>query len=69
MEARLLTLLKQDPLYQKLLSSCEKAEQAYLRILAGLNPEDQALLEQYITLCEELDHRKLQLILEHPFEF
>lgn len=62
-EQRLNNLLKADRLYQELLAQCLQAEKDYQRICNTLCEEDRLLLDRYISLCEEMDHRKLQLAL------
>ena len=62
-EERLNALLKADSIYQSLLTQCLHAEEDYHRICTTLCENDRLSLERYIILCEELDHRKLQLAL------
>lgn len=50
-----------DKAYQRLLAQATDLEPEYDRILAALPPEDRQLLERYISLGEELEHRKLTL--------
>ena len=45
-----------DPEYQELLSRQAETEQAYLRILKKLDAQDRQTVEQYISLCEELEY-------------
>ena len=60
-EHRLAEKIRNDPVYQELLRQCEQAETEYLRIRSSLPEKDGILLERYIVLCEELDHRRLFL--------
>ena len=53
--------LKTDQEYQGLLWECRMLEQEYLRIAAALPEQDRVLLDRYITLCEELEHRECYL--------
>ena len=48
-----------DVEYQRQLAACITLEQEYERIRAYLSEEDRRLLDRYISLCEELDHRRL----------
>ena len=52
---------KTDQKYQRLLWECQMLEQEYLRIAAALPEQDRVLLDRYITLCEELEHRQCYL--------
>lgn len=54
---RIAMLVRHDAEYQKLLSECKKLEPEYQRIMASLPEKDRALLDRYITLCEELEYR------------
>ncbi len=62
-EERLTALLKTDTIYQSLLTQCLYAEEDYQRIYNTLCKTDRLSLDRYISLCEELDHRKLLLAL------
>lgn len=57
---------RKDPEYQSLLRRCREAEGAYRVILDSLPPERQEQLEDYIALCEELEHRLTVLACEVP---
>lgn len=50
-------LVKTDREYQTLLWQCRMLEPEYQRIMASLPEQDRALLDRYITLCEELEYR------------
>lgn len=54
---RIAVLVQTDAEYHKLLSECKQLEPEYLRIVASLPEKDRALLDRYITLCEELEYR------------
>lgn len=62
-ETRLHHAIRCDAEYQMLLKQCLDAETEYLRIRNSLSPEDQQVLERYLSLCEEMDHRKLVIAL------
>lgn len=64
-ERSLAVLLERDSIYQQLLKACLQYEVEYQRICARLCQEDRLQLTRYISLCEELDHRKLQLVLSN----
>ena len=44
--------------YQQLLCKLKTAAEQYEHILASLPPEMQEQLENYISLCEELEYRR-----------
>ena len=50
-----------DKQYQTLLMQCSELEAEYQRIIEHLTPDDRAILERYIALCEEMDYRKLSI--------
>jgi len=54
-------LTERDTLYQQLRNQCQCLEVAYGRILGKLMKEERTVLERYIALCEEMDHRRLRL--------
>jgi len=62
-ELQLKEVVRNDPLYLELLSACNALEEDFLRIRAGLSAEDRELLDKYISLCEEMDHRRTMLAL------
>ena len=53
----------QDLTYQQLLTACREFEPKYEQIRAKLSKDDREQLDQYIALCEELDHRRIWLAL------
>ena len=53
-----------DRQYQSLLLQCTALESEYQRITDHLSPEDRAVLERYIALCEEMDYRKLCIAMD-----
>lgn len=62
----LLEAARKDPEYQALLQRCRETEGPYRAILQNLNDAEQAQLEEYISLCEELEHRLTVLACEVP---
>lgn len=64
MEQKLKKALLADPIFQQLLEDCLAAEAEYLRIWSKLPPEDRCILDRYLSLCDETEHRKLSLLLE-----
>ena len=58
--------LKADQEYQRLLWERRMLEQEYLRIAEALSEQDRVLLDRYITLCEELEHRQCYLTFCNP---
>ena len=63
-EKILAALSAADAEYQKLLCACAALEADYARILHSLPERDREILEQYIALCEEMDHRQICIALE-----
>ena len=61
---RLREATKKDPMYRELLAACIACEKDYIRIKNSLSKADQALLEQYISLCEEMEYRRTCLAME-----
>lgn len=57
---------RKDPEYQQLLTQCRAAEQDYFEILESLPPERREQLQDYISLCEELERRLAELALQIP---
>ena len=55
--------VEKDTVYQQLLNECAEAEVDYLALLETLTAEQRNVVERYLTACEELDHRKLYLML------
>lgn len=60
---QLQAMIAHDNEYQTLLKQCLDAEPDYLRIRNSLPSEDQLILERYLSVCEEMDHRKLTIAL------
>ena len=63
-EQRLSAAVKNDPIYQQLLSDCEAMEQDFLRIRQILTKPEQEILDRYISLCEELEYRRTSLAMD-----
>ena len=63
-EQQLKIRISADPEYQSLLQQCIALEPEYLRIRNSLSVADQSLLEDYISLCEEMEYRKMQLAIK-----
>ena len=63
-ETRLSIAVHLDEVYQQLLAQAMELEPEYHRILTALPQEDRQLLERYISLGEELEHRKLTLAMD-----
>ena len=63
-EQKLMEAAKRDMHYLRLLTACREMEPEYQRIKAGLDPEDQQKLDRYISLCEELDYRRICIAME-----
>lgn len=65
-EQILLEAARQDEVYQAMLKKCLALEPDYRAILESLPPRQQEQLENYISLCEELQHRLTVLACEVP---
>ena len=63
-ESALNNALRCDEWYQILLESCTKAERDFLRIRDMLSEHDKECLDNYISLCEELEYRRACLALQ-----
>ena len=63
-EKQLLQLVQQDDYYQTLLAECHLVETAYQDILRQLPESHAACIELYISLCEEMEHRRTCLAVE-----
>ena len=63
-EQKLETLLRGDEVYQKLLEEYRRAEVQYNEVLENLSAEEREAFVRYISLGEELDHRRTALALE-----
>ena len=63
-EQRLTETAKRDMYYLQLLTACMRLEPEYQRIISGLPAEEREVIQQYITLCEELDHRRCCIAME-----
>lgn len=62
-ERKLYASLEKDTVYQELLNACLALEPEYRRIAASLPSHDREVLDLYISLREEMDHRALILAL------
>lgn len=58
-------LSRRDEHHCGLLSRCQALEREYLQVLSRLPGEDRRVIEEYITLCEEMEFRKSQLAAEY----
>lgn len=63
-EKILAALSAADTEYQRLLCECAALEADYARIMDSLPDCDREILERYIALCEEMDHRRICIALE-----
>lgn len=59
---------RRDPEYQALLARCRELEAPYRELLESLPPDRRELLETYISLCEDLEHRMTILACGIPRE-
>lgn len=60
-ERRLNEATRKDSWYQQMLSACDLLSAEYAQFKNSLTPEDQAALERYLSLCEELEYRRTRL--------
>ena len=51
----LIPMMEQDPDYQQALQKMKEIEPKYLALLETMTAENQEILEQYITACENMD--------------
>ncbi len=58
-------LAGKDPVYQALLRECLAREAEAVQALDALPASSRAAINAYLTLCEELEHRKAQLAATH----
>ena len=57
-------MAKKDADYQQLLDQCNDLTPEYLSICEELTPEQQEILDRYISCCEEMEYRMAQLAYE-----
>lgn len=55
--------VRADEIYQQMLHDYQRAEEEFLRIRNSLSDADKEILEKYISLGEEMDHRRVILAL------
>ena len=48
-------ILRHDPTYLACLKRLQQLEAGYNRIFRALNQEDHQILDEYISICEEID--------------
>ncbi|MBE6941537.1 MAG: hypothetical protein E7455_04585 [Ruminococcaceae bacterium] len=58
-------LRRNDARCQKLLGKSYALSEQYFQILESLAPADRDCLEEYLSLCEELEGRTVQLVSIH----
>ena len=63
LEILLIETTKTDDIYQSLLQACADAEGVYNTLIEELPPSQQAIIEAYLSACEELEHRRTMLAL------
>lgn len=51
-------LLKKDSEFQELLTELKEAEKRYTMVRAKLSPSDREIVEDYISLCEDVEYWK-----------
>jgi len=61
-------MVSEDKIYQQMLKEAESLEAEFVRILHSLSKEDQILLEKYISLSEEMEHRRTFLAMERKMD-
>ena len=52
-------MIGHDPQFLAIQDTVNRLEPDYLRIMASLSEEDQALLSLYIAACEDADHYRM----------
>lgn len=58
---RIAARAENDEIYQELLRQCEKKETGYQKIMQIHPKNEQEEVDDYIAVCEELEHRMTQL--------
>lgn len=61
----IVSLSKQDEWYMELLDQCRNLEPEFRQIKAKLTEEEQELLDQYISTCEDMLYRQSQLAAQY----
>ena len=61
-------MVSEDKICQKMLKEAESLEAEFVRILHSLSEEDQILLEKYLSLSEEMEHRRTFLAMERKMD-
>ena len=56
--------VRADSVYQRLLREYQSAEQDFCALRERLPERDKEILDRYISLGEELDHRRVDLALQ-----
>ena len=67
-EEKLKLFVKSDAVYQGMLLHYQRIEEDFVRIRNSLSKEDQERLDRYISLGEEMDHRRVILALSFAKE-
>ena len=62
--SRLMQRVENDEEHQLLLMQCRNAEMDYLTIMERISEEDRLIIEEYISICEDMEYRKTQLAYE-----
>ncbi len=61
---KLTELAKQDSIYQQYYDKIKEAESAFLSLFSTLSESQQEVIGCYLSDCEELDYRLMQLSYE-----
>lgn len=61
----LMAVCQTDAAYQEILCQCKEAEKDYLRIIERLSFAEREKLDNYISLCEELQFQMARLAYYH----
>ncbi len=57
-----------DEEYQKHLKTCESREKDYNRLCESFSDEQREIIEKYISACENMDYRLMQLAFWYGIE-
>lgn len=63
-EQKLHAVVQQDTLYQQFWAECQALEEPFTEMRNRLTPDDRAILDRYISLCEDLEYRRTCLAMD-----
>ena len=51
----------EDAYYQETLRECREAEAKYLEVVGRLTPEEREVIDDYVTVCENLEFQRARI--------